>query len=107
MSSNFAFAITKVLANEGAYSNNPSDPGGETYCGISRVSFPNWAGWVIIDTYKHESSFPKNLVTVSGLSDLVKSFYFTNFWHFDGIVDPNVAEKTLDLWVNLGRDRAA
>ena len=107
MNSNFDYAITKVLENEGSYSSNPSDPGGETYCGISRVSWPNWSGWAIIDTYKGDPGFPKNLPTVSGLSDLVKSFYLTNFWHFNGIADPNVAEKLLDIWVNLGSDRAA
>jgi lysozyme family protein len=104
---NFDYAIAKVLENEGSYSFNPSDPGGETYCGISRVSWPNWSGWAIIDTYKDDSSFPKNLTAVSGLSDLVKSFYRTNFWHFDGIENPDVAEKVLDIWVNLPPERAA
>jgi len=104
----FAYAIAKVLANEGAYeAPSPLDPGGETYCGVSRRFWPNWPGWAIIDTYKGQESFPKNLAAAPGLDDMVKSFYLKNFWHFDGIVDRDVAEKLLDLWVNLPPDRAA
>lgn len=103
----FDYAIKKVLANEGGYSNNPADPGAETYCGVSRRYWPDWAGWAIIDTYKGDPGFPKNLTTVSGLTDIVKSFYRKNFWHFDGLVNPDVAEKCLDIWVNLPPETAA
>ncbi|QQG67025.1 glycoside hydrolase family 108 protein [Desulfobulbus oligotrophicus] len=35
---NFDRAIVHVLANEGGYSNNPKDPGGETMWGITRAT---------------------------------------------------------------------
>ena len=34
--------ISKTLETEGGYVNDPSDSGGETYCGIARNSNPNW-----------------------------------------------------------------
>ena len=46
--------ITAIIKAEGRYDNNPSDPGGETYCGISRVYHPAWAGWATIDKAKQE-----------------------------------------------------
>lgn len=44
--------ITAIVKAEGRYVNNPSDPGGETYCGISRVYHPAWPGWATIDAAK-------------------------------------------------------
>lgn len=38
--SNFDTAIARLLGNEGGYSNNPADPGGETQWGISKRSYP-------------------------------------------------------------------
>lgn len=37
----FDSALRVVLANEGGYSNNPSDPGGETNYGICKRDYPN------------------------------------------------------------------
>lgn len=37
----FARAVTHLLAEEGGYTNNPADPGGETAYGISKRAFPN------------------------------------------------------------------
>ena len=39
---------------EGLYSYDPNDPGGETWCGVSRVNNPNWSGWAIIDAHKKQ-----------------------------------------------------
>ncbi|MBC7454001.1 MAG: hypothetical protein H7335_09885 [Massilia sp.] len=38
---NFDEAFTRLLKNEGGYTNNPADPGGETKWGISKRSYPN------------------------------------------------------------------
>jgi lysozyme family protein len=38
---NFEIAILRVLGNEGGYTVNPSDPGGETQWGISKRSYPD------------------------------------------------------------------
>lgn len=37
----FETAVTEVLGEEGGYTNNPADPGGETQWGISKRAFPN------------------------------------------------------------------
>ena len=44
--------ISKTLETEGGYVNDPSDSGGETYCGIARNSNPKWEGWKIVDAHK-------------------------------------------------------
>lgn len=38
---NFDKAFEQLLGHEGGYSNNPSDPGGETNWGISKRNYPN------------------------------------------------------------------
>lgn len=48
----FEPAYRQVIANEGGYVNDPEDLGGETYKGIARNYYPNWAGWWYIDRYK-------------------------------------------------------
>ena len=49
---NFQQAFQHTAAAEGGYSNNPKDKGGETYRGIARKYWPDWAGWIIVDEYK-------------------------------------------------------
>ena len=44
--------ISNTLETEGYYVNDPSDSGGETYCGIARNSNPKWQGWKIVDKHK-------------------------------------------------------
>lgn len=41
MRENFQPALSKTLAHEGGYVNDPHDPGGETNMGISKRSYPN------------------------------------------------------------------
>jgi lysozyme family protein len=48
----FQTAYVHILEFEGGYANDPRDKGGETYRGISRVSFPDWPGWPFIDEIK-------------------------------------------------------
>ena len=57
----FDKAFDRLMGNEGGYSNNPSDPGGETNWGISKRSYPN------VDI--------KNLT-----SDGAKEIYMRDFW---------------------------
>lgn len=93
--SNFERALKKVLKYEGGYVNDPDDPGGETYKGISRKNWPNWDGWKWIDA--------KRL----GTADLcVKDFYCDNFWlklKCHQIQSQSVAEILFDAGVNMGR----
>ena len=40
----FDRAFVTTMQSEGGYVNNPKDPGGETYMGISRNNYPHWQG---------------------------------------------------------------
>lgn len=54
----FAEFVRIVLAEEGVFSNDPNDPGGETWYGIARAFHPNisWPPTVeqAIEIYRHE-----------------------------------------------------
>ena len=83
---NFENAIKKVLINEGGYVNDPSDRGGETKFGISKLSYPT------LDI--------KNL-TVDG----AKSIYKRDYWDRvkgDEIESNEVAYEIFDTSVNMG-----
>ena len=90
----FQDALAVTIRWEGGLSNNPSDSGGETYEGISRNNFPNWAGWPIIDAGNYEGN--------QDLQGAVVQFYHDNFWKYDGINSQDVATKIFDLGVNVG-----
>jgi len=70
-------ALDRLLGVEGTYSNSPQDAGGETFCGISRVYWPNWAGWGVIDKYKAQGQAPRRTPI---LDQLVAAFYDEHFW---------------------------
>jgi lysozyme family protein len=95
---NFDPAFEKMIRNEGGYKliNVASDRGGQTYAGIARNYHPNWAGWRYIDA---------NDLTNLQLSDLVGSFYKTEFWDKlsgDAITRQITAESLFDFAVNAG-----
>lgn len=101
--SHFKKAYTRTLQIEGFYSNNPFDPGGETFLGISRYWHPSWSGWNMVDKYG-AGNLPEFIL--ADLFDLAESFYRVNFW--DTIqgeklssMSPAIAEKIFDTAVNL------
>jgi len=111
---NFPEAISFVLENEGRYSNNPSDKGGETYMGITRKYYPMWEGWKIIDEIKKNYSPPsrwfKQDMEQYTLKQAAVDFYKKNYWDplkLDNIKIPRVRTKILDMSVNLGVSRTA
>lgn len=80
----FEKAAAFVLEEEGGYeAATAADPGGETRYGISKRAYPN--------------EDIKNLSV-----DRAKQIYRADFWRFDGVKDQDVANKLLDLTVNLG-----
>lgn len=99
---NFDQAYAYLVQDEGGYSNNPADPGGETYRGIARKDWPHWAGWTIIDAAKSDPAFPAVLDGETILQNLVKSFYSVHFWRFAGLNSQPLANKLLDLAVQDG-----
>jgi len=85
----FDTAFDRLLGNEGGYSNNAADPGGETNWGISKRSYPN------VDI--------KNLTREGA-----KAIYCADFWnriHADQL-HPAVAFQAFDFAVNSGIEEA-
>lgn len=76
--SDFNTTVKRILQNEGGY-NRPFRASGETYKGIDRSYFPNWAGWPIIDAYKAQYGIPPEEGTISNpqLDQLVYQWYKT------------------------------
>jgi lysozyme family protein len=76
--------------NEGAYVNDPDDPGGETNYGISKRAYPN--------------------VDIKGMTiDKAKGLYYKDYWlkaGFDRVRNYEVAAKLFDISVNFGDEQA-
>ena len=100
----FRKAIALTLIHEGTYVNLSVDPGGETYRGISRKNWPNWAGWAIIDSYKTNPSFPHILDSDANLQNMIIEFYREGFWKdlWSQINSQAIADKLFDLGVLFG-----
>lgn len=77
----FSKAIDFVLDNEGGYSNNPADPGGETNFGISKRAYP------YLDI--------KNLTREEAIT-----IYQRDYWKFYGLTSQRIATKIFDEYVN-------
>lgn len=96
----FLPAFESMVVNEGGYvlSNVQEDKGGQTFAGIARNRWPNWAGWSVIDA----GGVPQ--------ADLVRGFYRANFWNplrLDDVTDQSVARTLFDFGVNAGTGTAA
>lgn len=85
----FDQAFSRLLGNEGGYSNNPSDQGQETNWGISKRSYP--------------------AVDIKALTrDGAKAIYLRDFWqrgHIDEF-DAGLAFQVFDFAVNSGIETA-
>jgi lysozyme family protein len=103
----FSQELPKILALEGGYANVPGDRGGETYKGISRVNFPNWPGWIIVDKNK---PLKYNQVIKDPILDAqVNGFYKKYFWdslNIDQLPAP-VQGILFDFAINSGNVTAA
>ena len=74
-----AYQVGRV--NEGGYVNRADDAGGETYCGVSRVFHPDWAGWPIVDAYKANHELKRgDVIADDQLEQLLEEFYRAEFW---------------------------
>jgi len=107
---NFIEAYESTMKAEGGYINDPDDPGGETYKGVSRKYHSKWNGWVTIDLLKQQPNFPKNLDEDGDLQKKIEGFYEVNYWdklQGDSIEDQDVAESIFDFGVNGGTKTSA
>jgi lysozyme family protein len=101
----FDTAFVKTMKYEGGYVNDKNDQGGETYKGVSRVNWPKWEGWSIIDSLKGQSDFSEKLESNQKLQQLVYFFYQENFFEKIGgskILNDHLAEEIFDTAVNNG-----
>lgn len=107
----FRVSWAKTYGNEGNYANNPKDPGGETYKGISRKNWLLWGGWSIIDNIKRAnpgytvSGLNRLLAANTTLQQMVINFYEDNFWNGLGannIMDQQICNNLFDCAVNEG-----
>ena len=90
MDERFKLAVTKLLAHEGGYVDDPEDPGGETKFGISKRSYPD------LDI--------KNLT-----AEDAEKIYYIDWWlqyRYERIFNQRMVEKVFDLAVNMGARRA-
>ena len=87
-------AIQFTLANEGGYSNNPSDHGGATNRGIIQRELNLW------NKSHPEMGFPEDVVQLR--IDQAEAIYRANYWRWDFIQDPLIAIKAFDIGVNCG-----
>jgi lysozyme family protein len=109
-SDDFCTAFCVVIQHEGGYADDPLDPGGMTYMGISRVNHPAWPGWQVIDHLRAEMEHPAYSLHAE-LQDLVRDFYHAEYWvrlHGDFLASLalDLAVEMFDTAVNLGRRRA-
>lgn len=85
----FDTAFERLLGHEGAYVNDPHDPGGETKWGISKRSYPD-----------------ENIPNLT--KERAKELYKRDFWdrvHADEL-DPGVVFQVFDFAVNSGVETA-
>jgi lysozyme family protein len=107
---NQAFKIT--MNNEGGFSDNVNDHGGETWRGIARKFWPKWPGWPIIDTImlQHPANVNEALENDADLQPLVLTFYETEFWNkllLASLDNQQIANQLFDISVNMGTGIAA
>lgn len=110
---NFKTSYEKTAKFEGGYVNHKNDRGGETYKGIARNMWPQWAGWGIVDKYKSTKADAHVMVQLCEnnveLQQMVHRFYRVNFWDKimgDQIMNQLVADNIYDFAVNSGVSRA-
>ncbi len=97
----FSAAQPYIIANEGGYCDTKGDTGGMTYRGISRINYPNWGGWAIID--QHQPLQYNEVIADDTLNSMVNQFYKKQFWDGllgDGIDSQEVATYLYDFYVN-------
>lgn len=97
--------FTKVY--EYGHSNNPDDPGKETLNGISRVSFPDWAAWKLVDAIKKETNNYENLDKALETPEIIKltDEFYKKWWsdHHCDEMPRNIAVAFYDLSFMTGK----
>jgi lysozyme family protein len=105
---NLGKSLDRTLLHEGIYSNDPEDPGGETWRGIARNYHPGWVGWVAIDAAKARGVRPQVLEHDPALQVHVLSFYRAEFASplYEQIAEQEVLDEVFDFGVNVSPPNA-
>lgn len=102
---NFNRAFEVVMGIEGGYGNNPTDRGGETVFGVSRIANPSWSGWQLVDAHKRAGHSIKTINSDKELFALAKELYKKLYWDInrcDDINEYNICLELFDVSVNMG-----
>ena len=97
----FSDAIGYVLDNEGGYSEHPSDPGGETFWGISLRYLKGTGEYGDIDD---DGDIDADDIRAMTMAD-AEGFHFRDFWtplKLDTVESQAVATRVFDMAVNMG-----
>lgn len=91
MNSDFLEAFNAVMELEGGFTLHKNKTESDvTYAGIYRVAHPSWSGWSAID---------KGLTPDT---DLVREFYYENYYKEFALLEPSTAALLFEAKVNMG-----
>lgn len=88
-------SFDRLIGNEGGYSNNPKDPGGETNWGIT---------WPVLHQAIGASVVPSAVTIATMTRDQAKLIYKSFFWDAGKMdqYDPAISFQVFDFAVNSG-----
>lgn len=102
----FLEAHKLVIVDEGLYSDDKEDAGGETVLGLTRNMDADWEGWKLVDERKKMPNFPNNLKEIRPQIDaLSQPYYKKKYWNpmkGDSIIKQIVANPIYNSCVNIG-----
>jgi lysozyme family protein len=101
----FDVSLARTLQHEGGYVNDPADPGGATYAGVS-LRFLRAAGEDIDGDGDIDEA---DIAALRQNTDDIVRLYHTHFWRgtkADEIKSALVADKVFDMAVNVGPRQA-
>ena len=93
-------ALPFTLPFEGGFTNNPNDPGGATYAGITLETLRRHHGDI-----DHDGVIDENDVKLlQQHAEMVEQIYREDYWpsEYDQLVNQPVATKLFDCGVNMG-----
>lgn len=111
--SNFEIALKHILEHEGGWSDNPNDPGGPTYKGITLRTYAKAIGAILdSDNYQQLTEDLKNL-PLKSVSKIYKELYWDSsgssslpfplaLMHFDSAVNQGVKKAIKFLQQSVG-----
>ena len=101
----FNKAIVTVLRHEGGFSNNEADPGGATNFGISLRWLRDQGLYGDFDDDGDVDIDDIKAITSESATRIYRDKWW-NKYHYDRIIDCDLATKVFDMSINMGSKRA-